>query len=252
MRNDEWKKEEGVREEDAEAGVGGQGLGIGDVSPATNHQPLTPNHPPPTTIKTEQPDLPMDVPVSLPKPGTAWSGGEHDGSRLKPEQRAEIYQRHMDGQSTLKISKEMKVSRNTIDALVKPDDPQVAEHLQSTRKARLLAKEDELMRIRDEVMEEKAKMGMGKLSIGDLNSALMINGIGIKESGGAAPQRIRVEADPSLIMAAQIFSGQFKPALALPEPAVRVPAPVMEAEVVGEDAETGRLGVEEKIQTAKS
>lgn len=168
------------------------------------------------TVKTE---LGLEVGVSLKKPD-AWPGGIHSGERLTPDQRAEIYQRNMDGQSTFKIAAEMKVGRNTIAALLKPDDPAVTEHLQATRKARQLQEEDDLLRLRGEVMAEKAEAG--KLSVGDLNSAVMIAGIGIKESGGAAPVRIRVEADPSLIMAAQIFSGQFKP----------VAAPVVDVEEI--------------------
>lgn len=188
-----------------EEGVRNQGLGIRDVSPNTKRQPPNTN-----------PMLPMDVPVSLPKP-SAWTGGDRTGERLTPEQRAEIYQRHMDGQSTFKIAREMKHSRNTIAALLKPDDPAVGEHLQATRKARMLHEEDDILRLRREVMEDKAEAK--KLSVSDLTGAAMVASIAIKESGGAAPQRIRVEADPSLIMAAQIFSGQFKPA----SPVIDVP-----------------------------
>lgn len=162
----------------------------------------------------------MNVPVSLKKPA-AWSGGEHDGTRLTPEQRAQIYQYHLDGWSTFKIARELGHSRNTITALLKPDDPMTAEHLQGTRKARQLHLEHDLMLLRAEIMEEKAKDK--KLSVADVTAAIMVAGVGIKESGGSAPQRIRVEADPSLLMAAQIFSGQFKPVLT---------APVMEAEVI--------------------
>lgn len=186
------------------------------------------NPPPPTPQKDrmsedETPPLDLDVPVSLPKP-SAWSGGKPDGSRLTEEQRAEIYQRHMDGQSTFKIAREMKHGRNTIAALLKPDDPAVGEHLQATRKARQLHEEEDLLRLRREVLEDKAEAG--KLSVADLNSAVMIAGIGIKESGGAAPQRIRVEVDVNHHLAAQVFSGQFKPAPLVME--AEVIAPVRE------------------------
>lgn len=179
-------------------------------------------------------ELPMEVPVSLPKP-SVWKGGVHDASRLTPAQRADIYDRHLNGDSTFKIARELGHSRNTIAALVRTDDPAVAEHLQSTRKARQLQEEDDLLRLRAEVMASKAEAN--KLSVGDLNSAVMIAGIGIKESGGAAPQRIRVEADESLLLAAQMFSGQFK--------AVKA-GPVIDVPSVGKEEETLRRGEEEK------
>lgn len=164
----------------------------------------------PPGLPTERTELGLDVGVSLPAP-SAWSGGVHSGERLTPDQRAVIRQLWVEGHSKKKIAELTKHSRNTIAEVVAPT-AEVEEFLRKSRAARMLLHEEELLRVRDEVIERKYLDG--KLSVGDLNSALMIGGIAIKDAGGAAPQRIRVEADPSLLMAAQIFSGQFKPVTA--------------------------------------
>lgn len=164
-------------------------------------------------------ELGMEVPVTLPVPKVPWSDGEHDGSRLTVEERTKVMELLAENMSDNKIAEQTGHSRNTIAAL--RAHPARAKWLQETRAARHLAREESLMLEADEIRGELRDKD--KLKLADLTSAQMISSIAIKEAGGSAPQRIRVEADPSLIMAAQIFSGQFKPVLS---------APVMEAEIV--------------------
>lgn len=163
-------------------------------------------------------ELGLEVPVSVKTP-EAWSGGEHDGSRLTPQQRAAIMAMLAENWSDKKIAEHTKHSRNTIAAL--RADPARADWLMKTRAARHLAREESLMLEANELMDKLSTND--KLKLADVTSAMIASSMAIKDAGGAAPQRIRVEADPSLIMAAQIFSGQFKPVQA---------APVYEAEMV--------------------
>lgn len=89
----------------------------------------------------------------------------------------------------------------------------------------------------DELIGEQR--GIGKLKLADLTSAQMTTGIAIQHAGGSAPQRIRVEADPSLLRAAEIFSGQFKPVLKAPVMEAEIIAPASLAAVEGVNQENG-------------
>lgn len=166
-------------------------------------------------------ELGLTVPVTLKKP-SAWSGGEHDGSRLTGEQRAQIRALWAQGLSKRAISVELKHSRNTIAEVV-DEDGEIGAHLRETRATRMLVEEEDLRRMRAEVIEEQADKG--KLKIGDLNSAMMIGSIAIKDAGGSAPQRIEVSVEHEFKAAAELMAGS----------AARQPvsfAPVMEAEIV--------------------
>lgn len=166
-------------------------------------------------------ELGMSVPVTLKKP-SAWSGGEHDGSRLTVEQRASIRALWAQGKSKLAISKELKHSRNTIAEVI-DEDGEIGAHLRETRATRMLVEEEDLRRMRAEVMEDLADSK--KLKMGDLNSAMMIGSIAIKDAGGSAPQRIEVSVEHEFHVAAALMTGA----------ATRQPvsfAPVMEAEIV--------------------
>ncbi len=172
-------------------------------------------------------ELGLAVPVTLKKP-SAWSGGEHDGSRLTPEHRAQIRALWAQGMSKLKISQELKHSRNTIAEVI-DEDGEIGAHLRETRATRMLVEEEDLRRMRAEVIEEQAEKG--KLKIGDLNSAMMIGSIAIKDAGGSAPQRIEVSVEHEFKAAAELMAGS----------ASRQPvsfAPVMEAEIVPVKSET--------------
>ena len=166
--------------------------------------------------------LPMEVTVSLPK-SDPWPGGEHDGSRLTQAHRAEIRRLWVDGHSRKKIAEMTKHSRNTVREVIAPT-PEVAEHLRGTRAARMLIEEEDMLRLRSELIEAKGD----KVSIGDVNSALMIGGIAIKDAGGAAPQRIEVKIEHGFSAAATLMAGAAK---ALPS-AFAPAAPVMDAEEV--------------------
>lgn len=106
------------------AGVGGLGLGVGEVSPATNHHPPATSHQPPTTEKTE---LGLEVAVKEP----AWR--QHTAANFKandPESYAmvcHLIRTGMTNQSELRrlVEESRKerglegsVSRNTIQALM--------------------------------------------------------------------------------------------------------------------------------------
>lgn len=166
-------------------------------------------------------ELGMSVPVTLKKP-SAWSGGDHDGSRLTVEQRAQIRALWAQGRSKLAISKELKHSRNTIAEVI-DEDGEIGAHLRETRATRMLVEEEDLRRMRAEVMEDLHDKD--KLKVGDLNSAMMIGSIAIKDAGGSAPQRIEVSVEHEFHVAAALMTGA----------ATRQPvsfAPVVEAEIV--------------------
>lgn len=171
-------------------------------------------------MSEKTPDLGMTVPVSL-KKTSAWSGGEHDGSRLTPEQRAKIRALWAHGFSKLAISKELKHSRNTIFEVI-DENGEIGAHLRETRATRMLVEEEDLRRMRAEVIEDKADKG--KLSVGDLNSAMMIGSIAIKDAGGSAPQRIEVSVEHEFHAAAALMTGGARQPVSF--------APVMEAEIV--------------------
>lgn len=179
----------------------------------------TPNHQPPTTTT----ELGLEVPVSLPVT-SAWPGGEHDGSRLTLEQRAEIRQLWVEGHSRKKIAEMTKHSRNTVREVIAPTS-EVAEHLRSTRASRMLIEEEDMLRLRSELIEAKGD----KVSIGDVNSALMIGGIAIKDAGGAAPLKVEMKIEHEFHMAAGLMAG----GIAEQKAVVFAPAPpVLEMEEV--------------------
>lgn len=190
------------------------------------------------TVKTEvQPGLPLDVPVSLPII-SAWPGGEHDGSRLTSEQRSEIRQLWVEGHSRKKIAEMTKHSRNTVREVIAPS-AEVAEHLRNSRAARMLIEEEDMLRLRSELIEAKGD----KVSISDVNSALMIGGIAIKDAGGAAPLKVEMKIEHEFHMAAGLMAG----GLVEQKAVVFAPAPpVLEVEYA--DIEKGSGGAAEKFQ----
>jgi hypothetical protein len=192
---------------------------------------------PKTTPPLVTTELGIQVPVSVPKP-SAWSGGEHSGERLTQEQRAQIRDLWTRGYSKLKISKELQHSRNTIAEVI-DQDGEIGAHLRETRATRMLVEEEDLRRQRAEVMEEKADAG--KLSVGDLNSAMMISSIAIKDAGGSAPQRIEVSVEHEFHAAATLMNGgarqpvSFAPVMQAVTSGERLPmafAPVLDAELL--------------------
>lgn len=188
-------------------------------------------------------ELGLNVPVTLPKP-SAWSGGQHSGERLTPVQRAEIRALWSQGFSKKKISEQLKHSRNTIAEVI-DEDGEIGAHLRETRATRMLVEEEDLRRQRAEVMETLADGN--KLKVGDLNSAMMISSIAIKDAGGSAPQRIEVSVEHEFHAAAALMNGgagqavSFAPvmqALKQGEPMPMVFAPTLEAELLPEKKQT--------------
>ena len=97
--------------------------------------------------------------------------------------------------------------RATIAAIIAGDSGQM-EVLKKTRADRMMVEEDMLAEELAETIEKRRDAG--RLTVSELTNAKMVNGIIIKEAGGSAPARIKHEADPSLMMAAQMFAGVFK------------------------------------------
>lgn len=182
-----------------------------------------------TTTETE---LGMEVAISLKKP-SAWSGGVHTGERLGAEQRAAIRDLWGRGWSKKKIAEELGHSRNTVAEII-DEDGEVGAHLRETRQTRQLVEEEELRRVRAEVIEQKQEEG--KLSVADLNSALLIAGVGIRDAGGSAPQRVEVRVEHEFHAAAALMAGSAQPVAR----AAASFAPVIEAEVVGEEVGASR------------
>lgn len=111
------------------------------------------------------------------------------------------------------IKAETQLPRATIAAILAAD-PKIAETIQKTRAARLLVTEEMLMEAQADAIE--TKLDAGRLTVGDATNALMVNGVLHEKAGGAAPTRIKHEADPSLLAAAAMFSAAFKPKPVLP------------------------------------
>ena len=151
------------------------------------------------TLTTE---LGMDVPLK-PLLESGWSGGEHSGERLPESERQKILSLYAQNWSAKKIAEETHHSRNTIAAILAT--PENAARLRETRAARHLVAEDLLLRDRDEVIERLS--ALGKLKLSDINSALMIGGIAIKDAGGAAPLRIEVNVEHEFKAAASLMAG---------------------------------------------
>lgn len=175
-------------------------------------------------MKVVETELGMVVPVKE-APPPAWSGGVHDGSRLPPTERKIILDLMAEGLSDSEIRRRTGHGRNTIAAIAA--SPERAAWLKETRQARMLAAEDSLMRERDALMDDLHDKG--KLKLSDINSAVMITGIGIKDSGGSAPVRVEVSVEHEFKMAAELMTaGGFTNAAASFAP----PPPAMEAEMV--------------------
>lgn len=159
---------------------------------------------------------------TIPPPPNPWQGGQHDGSRLSLTEQTLIRDLFMEGASISEIRVKTGHSRNTISKLLAT--PQMAAQLRELRAARLLLEEEALMRERADVIETLADKG--KLKLSDLNSALMITGIGIKDAGGAAPQRLEVKVEHGLSAAAELMASSGR------RTAPFMPTPVQEAELV--------------------
>lgn len=158
-------------------------------------------------------------------PPKAWSGGEHSGERLSAAERKIILDLMAEGESDSEIRRRTGHSRNTIASIAA--SPERAAWLKETRQVRMLAQEDSLMRERTALIEDLEERG--KLKLSDLNSAAMITGIAIKDSGGSAPVRVEVNVEHEFKMAAELMTaGGFSNAAASFAP----PPPAMEAEVV--------------------
>lgn len=164
-------------------------------------------------------------------PPRAWSGGEHSGERLSSAERKLILDLMAEGLSDSEIRRRTGHSRNTIASIAA--SPERAAWLKETRAARMLAEEDSLMRERTALIEDLESRG--KLKLSDLNSAMMITGIGIKDAGGSAPVRIEVGVEHSFKDAAGLMAGV--PLAQGKERAASAFAPVQEAEVVAVAAE---------------
>jgi DNA-binding transcriptional MerR regulator len=173
-------------------------------------------------MSEEKTELGMIVDTREPPP-PAWSGGEHDGTRLDALERKHIMDLFAEGCSLSEIRRRLGHGRNTIAAVLAR--PEVAEKLRETRAARMLLEEEALLRERSDLIDDLSKRG--KLKLSDLNSGLMITGIGIKDAGGAAPTRVKVEVEHEFKMAAELMTAGTKT-----EAKPFMPAPVMEAELV--------------------
>jgi predicted DNA-binding protein YlxM (UPF0122 family) len=171
--------------------------------------------------KQEMNHLPLDVPPPPPPPPVVWTGGKPSGVRLSRDQRELVKSLFLADCSFSEIAKQTGHGRKTIAAVIAAD-PELVNQLKEQRLARLLVEDAMLHDDRVEVMD--AKRESGKLSVADLNSAIMINGIAMKDAGGAAPRRVILEADPSLAAAAALFAGT----------PMKATGPVVEAEVVEE------------------
>jgi len=144
--------------------------------------------------------------------------------RVDPDTLVRVRELKAQGAKYLSIMEDTGLPRATIAAILAADGTLV-ETLQKNRAARMMVEEDMLMEERADAIEKRREAG--KLSVSDLTNAVMVNGIIIKDAGGSAPTRIKHEADPSLVLAAQLFAGAFKPVT------VTVPqGPVQEAELV--------------------
>lgn len=180
-------------------------------------------------MNQETTELGMTVPVNLKKPASAWSGGEHTGERLTPEQRAEIRDLWAAGKSKSKIAKETGHSRNTVASII-DGDPEVGDHLRKTRATRMLVAEEDYRRVRDELMQDLE--ASGKLKMADLTNAMMVASVAVRDAGGAEPQRLEVSVDHSFKDAAELMNGG-----ATREPLAFAPIPkTIEAELVLEPA----------------
>jgi hypothetical protein len=168
---------------------------------------------------TDEPALPLDVPPPPAPPPVAWTGGKPSGIRLTREEREVIKAMFLAGCSRAEIERQTKHGRKTIAAVIAAD-PELVNQLKEARQSRLLVEEHFLHEEREEAIEKKR--ATGKLSVAEMNSAIMINGILIKDSGGAAPRRVILEADPSLAAAAALFAGA----------PVKPQSPVHEAEII--------------------
>ena len=136
-------------------------------------------------------------------PPGAWSGGVHDGSRLPETERKKILDLMVEGLSDSEIRRRTGHGRNTIAAVAA--SPERAAWLKETRAARMLSAEDSLMRERLELIDEL--VDAGKLKLSDVNSALMITGIGVKDAGGSAPVRMEVKVEHEFRQAAELMAG---------------------------------------------
>jgi hypothetical protein len=189
-------------------------LELEDLKEELQHLLLTPKE----RVTTEL-GFPVDVREA---PPPAWSGGTHDGSRLPPTERKIILDLMAEGCSDSEIRRRTGHGRNTIAAIAA--SPERAAWLKETRQARMLAAEDSMLRERDALIE-KLEIS-GKLKLSDLNSAAMITGIAIKDSGGSAPMRVEVKHEHGFALAAELMAGGARVSAAASF------APVHEAEVV--------------------
>jgi hypothetical protein len=133
------------------------------------------------------------------------------------EQRAEVVSMLMANQGFDDVVKATGLSLRTVAAIAK-NDPAVVMELQKSRGHRAVVAEAIVMEGLLDTAEKRLESG--KATMAELANALMvINGMA-RDTLGAAPIRVSVEADESLMAAMQMFGGGMQP------------MPVVEAEVV--------------------
>lgn len=120
------------------------------------------------------------------------------------EQIAEVRRLRDEGVDFLQIAEEMDMKLQAVTAIAMSDSEVVME-LQRTRAARALVFEAVGIEATQSAIERRWKEG--KLSVAEGSNATMIANTMVRDTIGAAPIRVRIEADEHVLAAMTLFGG---------------------------------------------
>lgn len=150
--------------------------------------------------------------------------------RATPEQIQAVRRLRDEGADFQDIADEMGLKLRVVTAIAMSDSD-VVKALQETRASRALVLEAVSMEATTRAIE--SRLESGKLTVAEVANATMIANTMVRDTIGAAPIRVRIEADENVMAAMNLFGGGAK---MLPPK-----AEIIEAEMIRQDARINQL-----------
>lgn len=123
---------------------------------------------------------------------------------VTPEQAEEVRRLRTSGMDFIDIAAAMELKLRTI-RLIAQNDPQITAKLQETRASRALILEAVAIEASHHALESRLKSG--KLTVAEASNMTMIANTMVRDTVGAAPIRVRLEADENVMAAMSLFGG---------------------------------------------
>lgn len=124
--------------------------------------------------------------------------------KATPEQIAEVRRLRDEGADFSDIADEMGLKLRVVVAIA-ASDSEIVQRLQATRSNRALVFEAVALEATTKTIE--TRLASGKASVAEMSNAAMIANTMVRDTVGAAPIRVRLEADENVMAAMSLFGG---------------------------------------------